>query len=42
MYSHEELVGGWVGELLEVEDVDVVFGEEACYGVDYTWFIGTR
>ena len=41
MDTHEEFIGYGVGELLEVEDVDVVFGEEACYGVDYAWFVGT-
>lgn len=34
VHAHEEALGGWVGELLEIKDVVLAFGEDACYGVD--------
>lgn len=42
MDSHEELLMIWVGELLEIEDVEVVFGQDAGDCVDDSGLVGTR
>lgn len=39
VHAHEELVGDWVGKLLQVHHVDALAGEDARHGVDDTWLI---
>lgn len=39
VHSHEELLRVAVTELLEVQDVQAVLGEDARYGVDDAWFV---
>lgn len=39
VYAHEEFVGDGVGELLQVEDVDVLAGEDTCHGMHDAWLV---
>ena len=39
VYPHEEFFRCAVGELLQIQDIEAVTGEDACHRVDDPWFI---